>query len=474
MKQYSKWITLLILLLAIISGTINASAQSNDNTPIYFVMNGDIWTYYTTTGQLRQESTWGHNEEPILSPDGTRFAYISMAQIGLNGAFSDPRPTNVWIWKVGDTSEDNAYRLVDQPSNASLRNGILSNVIRRSSLAWSPSGQQLGWIELNSNDQFQLVIYDFATNSQRVLTTDLPPQFGDAGYIGVHNMRWGSGGLAVDNFSASGATDQGWIFEQNITVYDPNSGNIISQTRVGTEREGDMLVDFFWLDNGQVGLVYAGQQKFTLQPTTGALTPVNEFELYSHFAPTKTDRNYFLGKYIGNQLNWDIFWSDGQPQNFLVSNVTDNQVAVSPSGNQIAYVDDALYVWNNGTLTRVAGTDALANSYPKGVIWGAVQWRTSGIISGGDPNCAGAPLPRLVIGQQGAIIAGLGNNILRDKAGKNVDGSKEIGSIPPNGVFTVLAGPQCISAYNWWQVNYNGQVGWTAEGEGSVYWLEPR
>lgn len=50
-----------------------------------------------------------------------------------------------------------------------------------------------------------------------------------------------------------------------------------------------------------------------------------------------------------------------------------------------------------------------------------------------------------------------------------------IGRIPSGGVFTVLdAAPQCVNGMNWWLVNYNGVVGWTAEGNGgSSYYLEP-
>lgn len=50
----------------------------------------------------------------------------------------------------------------------------------------------------------------------------------------------------------------------------------------------------------------------------------------------------------------------------------------------------------------------------------------------------------------------------------------KIGSIPAGGAFSVIGGPQCISGINWWQVNYNGVVGWTGEGNGyTTYWLEP-
>ena len=50
-----------------------------------------------------------------------------------------------------------------------------------------------------------------------------------------------------------------------------------------------------------------------------------------------------------------------------------------------------------------------------------------------------------------------------------------IGLIPPGGMFDVMDGPQCgpVNGLVWWKVNYNGAVGWTAEGENGEYYLEP-
>lgn len=61
-------------------------------------------------------------------------------------------------------------------------------------------------------------------------------------------------------------------------------------------------------------------------------------------------------------------------------------------------------------------------------------------------------------------------NTLRSAPGYGVS----VGSIPAGGVFSVIGGAQCVSGIYWWQVNYNGVAGWTAEGDGySTYWLEP-
>lgn len=80
--------------------------------------------------------------------------------------------------------------------------------------------------------------------------------------------------------------------------------------------------------------------------------------------------------------------------------------------------------------------------------------------------------PRLVAGQAGRVLPGL-PNVLRSAPGVGHD-SRIIGEIPGSGVFTTIEGPVCAGDGRlWWRVNYNGYVGWTAEGEGTSYWIEP-
>lgn len=79
--------------------------------------------------------------------------------------------------------------------------------------------------------------------------------------------------------------------------------------------------------------------------------------------------------------------------------------------------------------------------------------------------------PHLTIGQQGQVLGTTSNNLRESPA---LTGAL-VGTIPGGGVFEVLAGPECEadSGFNWWQVNYAGQIGWTAEGEADTYFLEP-
>lgn len=85
-------------------------------------------------------------------------------------------------------------------------------------------------------------------------------------------------------------------------------------------------------------------------------------------------------------------------------------------------------------------------------------------------TCPGFMPSRLVIGLIGRVLPGDANNV-RDipAASGNL-----VGSIPGEGVFIVVDGPECDPAGRaWWLVDYDGIVGWTVEGQGEEYYLEP-
>lgn len=84
-------------------------------------------------------------------------------------------------------------------------------------------------------------------------------------------------------------------------------------------------------------------------------------------------------------------------------------------------------------------------------------------------TCTGAPTPRLVVGRTGRVLPGLPNNIRQQPSAS----STRLGQIPPGGIFTVLSAPTCAGGYYWWQVNYNGIIGYTPEGGNGEYFLEP-
>ncbi|MEQ8671931.1 MAG: SH3 domain-containing protein [Aggregatilineales bacterium] len=84
-------------------------------------------------------------------------------------------------------------------------------------------------------------------------------------------------------------------------------------------------------------------------------------------------------------------------------------------------------------------------------------------------DCPDVVTPRLIVGVEGRVLPGEANRMRNQPttAGAN------IGRIPAGAIFDVLAGPVCADGFNWWQVDYDGRIGWTVEGDSDTYWLQP-
>jgi hypothetical protein len=79
--------------------------------------------------------------------------------------------------------------------------------------------------------------------------------------------------------------------------------------------------------------------------------------------------------------------------------------------------------------------------------------------------------PRLGAGNLARVLPGI-PNLLRD--GPDANGTAVIGAIPGGEIIRVLGDSLCgTDGRRWYPVDYDGLLGWTAEGEGSSYWLEP-
>lgn len=87
----------------------------------------------------------------------------------------------------------------------------------------------------------------------------------------------------------------------------------------------------------------------------------------------------------------------------------------------------------------------------------------------GVSQCQGAPPPRLEIGSLGRVTPGAPNRL---RSQPSTSGGI-LGQMPAGSIFNVVGGFSCGEGYTWWQVNFNGIVGWTVEGTGSTYYLEP-
>ncbi|MFN8378262.1 MAG: SH3 domain-containing protein [Anaerolineae bacterium] len=85
-------------------------------------------------------------------------------------------------------------------------------------------------------------------------------------------------------------------------------------------------------------------------------------------------------------------------------------------------------------------------------------------------QCSGFLPSRLIPGQPARVTPGDPNNL---RALPDVN-APLVGVMPGGAEFMVMTGPVCDSAgMAWWQVTYNGLIGWTVEGQGTTYFTEP-
>lgn len=73
---------------------------------------------------------------------------------------------------------------------------------------------------------------------------------------------------------------------------------------------------------------------------------------------------------------------------------------------------------------------------------------------------------QLAVGRAGRTTSNTPSR-LRDNPG-----GAQIGQIDPLDTFQILEGPTCVDGINWWRVEVNGVVGWTAEGMDGTYFIE--
>ncbi len=85
--------------------------------------------------------------------------------------------------------------------------------------------------------------------------------------------------------------------------------------------------------------------------------------------------------------------------------------------------------------------------------------------SNADPSCGGGLVS---VGDTAVVLPGDPNNI---RSGPS-KGSIYLTKMSQGSQFTVIGGPACSDGLRWWQVNFKGTIGWTAEGDGSTNWIQ--
>ncbi|PJF37147.1 MAG: hypothetical protein CUN49_01845 [Candidatus Thermofonsia Clade 1 bacterium] len=456
-----------------------AAIRAQIDGELVILMRGDLWAYDESSGTLRQLTRWGYNQTPVIAPDGQRVAYASIAEIAVPalqrfGQLPSALPTNIWLWSL---ASGQATRIAQQPVNARFGTGMPDETyIRRGTPVWSPDGLRLAWIEsvvVGAEVAHTLVIYDMLGNRVRA---NVPLQVdGLTDLFGFDTPRWDIA-LAVRASGLSGQT-----YTEALLFFN-NDGQPINQVRL-QDGGGAAILHYEWATlNAQpyIAALFSNNAWVLINPINGSrLNPPSLVERFSPRAPNAVSV-YFLMATDGIGYRWRGVANGSEV--LLPFSGLPEQLSIAASGLAIAWAaEDAVYILRGGKTRKIIGTERLAgDTRPMAVAWSYNAWRVQpeGILQLPTPQpvpeCALAT--RLSIGLRARVTSfpPQANALNSQPARPSRDPrSVSLGTIPVGGTMTLLNGPVCNDGVLWWQVNYNGIIGWTGEGENGVYWLEP-
>ncbi|MBI5670992.1 MAG: PD40 domain-containing protein [Chloroflexi bacterium] len=474
---------LVLLCLLVIAGAARAQDQTS---ALIMLINGDFYAWREGDPAPQRLTTWGYNFRPALSPDGNFLAYMAWSPITVEairrsgGIAGGELPGDI---RVFDLATGQEQVVAAQPEGASFFvEGTPDKAVMRSAPVWSPDGRRLAWTEFDYPGELtnRLVIHDLETGASQVIVPTLPAQGGVPSPMAV---LWTDSGLVVRSITPRPDAPT-YTEDFNFLVYNENGALLatVPVPRTDTEFMIDHLAVNF---DGQeyIAALYNVGTWILLNPLTGDNIPApGLLQLSAAAAPQGAVSALAFPPETGAPTNgrWDIVDSQGNPTGLSIplNDVPSaSQPAFSPDGQAVAYITgtttQGVEVWRGGQAATVPPVEE--DQLISAVVWSPLVWRiaSSGEF-GQEPvsafNCPDALPPRLAVGSTGRVIAGSGPNNLRAEPFTT---AQVVAEIPEGGEFTVVRGPDCGGDIIWWQVEYNGVTGWTAEGQGQDYFAEP-
>jgi len=490
--RFLKFFGFVMMLLAVTLMPVSAQ-ESGD---LYFVSEGDLWTWNQNMSSPERLTEWGYNGTPVLSPDGSKIAYLSVASETVEATANEPGGVfaygtpamNVWVM---DTASREFTRIADQSENYPILRGVP---------AWSPIGNEIAWVDYISdaesyNTRARLTIYNFDSEETRSVGF-VNLGFQDAG-ISLPSVQWGAGGISYRVFTYVESGDA----QTQLHIVSPESGNhsqFILYSAPGQSFGNNDIVprNYVWVEHNaraMIAIVNSDGSWVLLDPANGSQVVLSNAPI---LVPRNDNGASFTPEYsIPEQGRWEIQWtasSNNTVSNLPLSGFDLYQVvpAMSPDGTTAAWVDTVGAV----SFTRIDGTqlsgiikgsnppDSQLDSYGgiASAVWTPMRWITTGNTGNAIPTPAvvapitgtlACDLPEPFAGGDFiTVTAGIPNN-LRNTPSLS---GEYIGSLFPGDVVSISGDPVCADGYRWWQVSGEGGFGgWTVEGsaDGNETWL---
>jgi hypothetical protein len=470
---------LAFILCSLLIVALGVQAQRTPQQDFLGLYQGDLVAWDAGETDFQPLTTWGYNGGPILSPDGTQIAYLSMptavVETGPAGEYLISTPQNMWIMDTGSRA---FQRVAGRDDNTTVMRGVP---------VWSPDSTRLLWTEftLSSNASAgRVMVYDRLTDQVSEIISDLPLGFQDAG-IFLPTFRWSPAGASRLLFTYNNVGDGLSILE----IYRPDQPQAAPASLVlGDVDDPDSLaIGHVWVDAGggdwRVAVLTVGGTWSLIDPARLNRTPLTtppSLVLADNPSALALQPNL-----IPLASGWEIQWQALRPDGSVAAGIRttslspDGVPAIAPDGESFAWYDsltnpDLTLYWQraDGSAPQVVAVDDARTgfSFPVNVTGGPTRWILTGNLDSSTAACS--PTPRLRAPGSAFVLPGE-PNVIRSAPGTG-DDSQVIGSIPAGDGMIVLGEPVCTpDGRYWYEVDYNGIIGWTAEGEGAVYWLAP-
>ena len=469
--MYRKLLSLLMFLFCVTP----LLAQSSDtdliayfNDQLYVLDNNALVPYDSCTPD---EEIVG---QFIPLADGTGFLITTFPQIvsealELFGSLGEaPYSPNLWLC---DTTTNSLERIIAQPGGDAPFEGELPPIEAvMGEVVLSPDGRKLAWTELSFEDDSQSVVtFDLVTGETSAFLMDVPlAPFPAPPEV----IAWTDSGLLLWMF----VFDEITFFNiETLLVVDMEAETLVGEYEILNGGESDDFYNKRELvvmdDDIFYAIEFENEGWLLVDINTGDLIPAS-----GRLALTVPDSEASIELQYEIDFEFNYVWEYALPDGEIsvLRAYPPQRIALSPDGTEVAYADSTLHIADaSGNVTEIANSDGFADDFAARLIWGnaTLTFIELDEIELAPPAfCEGAPPIQVAEGDTARVIAPTVPNRIRSLP--TTDGAI-LGEIPGGGEFIVRGGPECAQGYTWFQIEYNGIIGWTVEGRGDNYFIEP-
>jgi hypothetical protein len=374
MNRLIKWLSIIFLFLSLMPIT----AQEEQTNPLLFTAKGTIYAWKNgITTQLTSHN--GYSYSPVISPDGTQFAYRAWSQMTVD--YSNKResfewrgqlPTDIMIY---DFTTRESVAITSQPDFANSDN--LENGVRHSAPQWSPDGTMLTWLaSMPNNDDsmtFELVVYDVVTATSTTIATDLLSEpFADEPF----EVYWGENGIYTSYVQYA----ENDIIQETYFLFSPTGETRYEVTFMTPIGEFPSFTSFVAQDGErEVFTIYYDNEMMRLIDETGNVEEIMGGIPQKYNQNTPDGIANIIVSFIEERFSFYITNPNSQIQELLAEDqfmsLGLDIIQVAPDGISMALLmlgDGKITIWNNAEITIIERPidDNGNKNHISGITWG--------------------------------------------------------------------------------------------------------